>query len=402
MRKWLTPEREALIVELYEKHHNMKAVANEIGKSVKVVYNALEHQGVKRDGNRPEHRKKPKPSGPRCRSRKYCPALITILFKSFGWGAVQIAEATGYKPQGIRNVLVKRGLIEREVAPKNKLDLDQIEHEYVDLGMTSYALGKKYGVNPGSISKWMRERGVSVGKGSRSSNGGKARAEVMNRRRAERFEAVSDKVEVVSSDSLASTTVRCKTCGRTFYWDHKRMWDMDVPCPHCRGTDNESRHMAKMQRKRERKQQREAAREWRMSVPRVCKVCGDPFWSEYDTTSYCSDSCRRRATNRRSSLRKRRAGARASNYRSRMRVAITPETYDPSVTLDAVYKRFHGKCAECGCKTVRSKHYNPRLATLDHIIALGNNGTHTWDNVQLLCSDCNSRKRDLGQMRMAI
>jgi 5-methylcytosine-specific restriction endonuclease McrA len=30
----------------------------------------------------------------------------------------------------------------------------------------------------------------------------------------------------------------------------------------------------------------------------------------------------------------------------------------------------------------------------------GNYGTHTWDNVQLLCSDCNSKKRDLGQMRL--
>jgi 5-methylcytosine-specific restriction endonuclease McrA len=51
---------------------------------------------------------------------------------------------------------------------------------------------------------------------------------------------------------------------------------------------------------------------------------------------------------------------------------------------------------------VRSKHYNPQRATLDHVIALANNGTHTWDNVQLLCSDCNSKKRDLGQMRLAI
>ena len=72
------------------------------------------------------------------------------------------------------------------------------------------------------------------------------------------------------------------------------------------------------------------------------------------------------------------------------------------MTLDAVFKRFKGKCCACGCKVYRSKDYRPDQATLDHIIALANNGTHTWDNVQLLCSDCNSKKRDLGQMRLPI
>ena len=85
-----------------------------------------------------------------------------------------------------------------------------------------------------------------------------------------------------------------------------------------------------------------------------------------------------------------------------MRIKVTKSTYDRTVTLDAVYKKYRGRCCECGCQTTRTSDYDPRQATLDHIIALANNGTHTWDNVQLLCSECNSNKRDLGQMRLAI
>jgi 5-methylcytosine-specific restriction endonuclease McrA len=85
-----------------------------------------------------------------------------------------------------------------------------------------------------------------------------------------------------------------------------------------------------------------------------------------------------------------------------MRIAVTPETYNHAITLSAVYKKFGGVCCECGRKTRRTKKYAPDMATLDHIIALANNGTHTWDNVQLLCATCNSNKRDLGQMRLSI
>jgi hypothetical protein len=160
--------------------------------------------------------------------------------------------------------------------------------------------------------------------------------------------------------------------------------------------------VAKLQREYEHEQQLEAAREWRLSVPRVCKECGEPFYSEYPTAVYCSDGCRKRANNRKNEERKKRNGRNACSYRHRMRIEKTPETYDPSVTLDALYKRKRGKCAMCGCKTVRSSHYSPRWATLDHIVALGNNGTHTWDNMRLACHECNTRKRDLGQMRLAI
>lgn len=299
---------------------------------------------------------------------------------------------------------VKRRLVsagveirKRGVRGSKPRSMQQLTYEYVVLGMSTYELGEKYGVNHATISKWMRERGYCRGKGGGSNTkGAKASAERAKRRYVQRFESVADKVEYLSGGH-GSTTVRCRTCGREFWWDSKRMWAMDVPCPRCRGVDNESRHLAKLQRKYEREQQLEAAREWRLSVPRICKECGEPFYSEHNDAAYCCDTCRRKAKQR-SKAKQPSAGG----YRKRLRIVRTKATYDPSVTLNAVYKRFKGKCCACGCKVYRSQEYRPDQATLDHIIALANNGTHTWDNVQLLCSDCNSRKRDLGQMRLPI
>jgi hypothetical protein len=317
---------------------------------------------------------------------------------------------TGYNSATVGNIISRkfgsrkeRGYVVRAkwgLASIGPDALDVIEQEYL-AGASTYELGEKYGVNPGTIGKWMRKRGHCRGKGSNSSKGGKACAEMARLRYVQRFKSVADKVEYLSG-GCGSTTVRCKACGREFWWDSKRMWTMDVPCPRCRGVDNESRHLAKLQRKYEREQQREAAREWLLSVPRICKECEDPFYSEYENATYCCDACRKRAANRRAAERRMRRGGGTGTYRHRMRIEVTKATYDRTVTLSAVYKKFKGRCCMCGCKTVRSKEHKPNQATLDHVIALNNNGPHTWDNAQLLCSDCNSKKRDLGQMRLPI
>lgn len=288
---------------------------------------------------------------------------------------------------------------------KKDVDLQQLAHEYVDLGMTSYELGPRYGVDPATIRKWMRSIGIVRGKNNpicQEAARGKGAAILKERCKQRVIDKLADeggKLELVEYGE--KLTLRCKACGHKFQ-KSKQGYEHVFTCPHCyKEVLRRQAEEKKARKKHEREQQLEAAREWRLSVPRICKECGQPFYSEYESAAYCSDTCKRRANNRRNDERKRRKGS-ASSYRHRMRIKRMPATYDRTVTLAAVYKKYHGRCCQCGRKTYRTKDYAPNQATLDHIVALANNGTHTWDNVQLLCSDCNSMKRDIGQMRLPL
>jgi hypothetical protein len=58
------------------------------------------------------------------------------------------------------------------------------------------------------------------------------------------------------------------------------------------------------------------------------------------------------------------------------------------------------QCQICGIDTPQSLLKDPRhpqAPTLDHIVPFGKGkgGTHTYDNVQLLCRRCNSNKSDM-------
>lgn len=286
---------------------------------------------------------------------------------------------------------------------KKDVDLQQLAYEYRDLGMTSYELGDKYGVDHTTISKWMRSLGIRKGKPTSvpQSGNGKGAAILKERCRKRviaKLEEEGDTLELVEVGE--KLILRCKVCGHEFQ-KSKCGYSHRFTCPRCYEEELSKQADAKERKNYERQQQLEAAREWRLSVPRICNECGEPFYSEYENATYCSDGCKRRASNRRKNKRKQCRGS-SSGYRHRMRIPITPDTYDRSVTLAAVYSKYHGKCCQCGRKTYRTKQYSPRQATLDHVIALANNGTHTWENVQLLCSECNSAKRDVGQMRLAI
>ncbi len=72
------------------------------------------------------------------------------------------------------------------------------------------------------------------------------------------------------------------------------------------------------------------------------------------------------------------------------------EAYVENVLYAVIWKRDKGICQICGRRChKRWNAYDPLSGTRDHIIALANGGEHSYDNVQLACRDCNSRKRDL-------
>lgn len=65
------------------------------------------------------------------------------------------------------------------------------------------------------------------------------------------------------------------------------------------------------------------------------------------------------------------------------------------IDRQVIYRKYNYKCNICGivCKIANSENYNDLdCATIDHIIPKLKGGTHTYDNVQLLCRNCNNKK----------
>lgn len=77
------------------------------------------------------------------------------------------------------------------------------------------------------------------------------------------------------------------------------------------------------------------------------------------------------------------------------------------ISVDLLAEQHQWVC--CGCKCVCTKsngNSNPYDATIDHIIPVSKGGTHTWDNVQLMCRSCNNAKSDTllngAQLKLAL
>lgn len=129
---------------------------------------------------------------------------------------------------------------------------------------------------------------------------------------------------------------------------------------------------------------------------KICPICGSVFHSEYPNKIYCSKKC---ATKNRDKKRKRNNKFKGKNIRSRCRKYGV--YYDPSVKPELVFARDKMVCKICGFNCDSGDRtwgsFGPYSPSVDHIIALANGGTHTWDNVQTAHVICNSYKRDLSK-----
>ena len=94
---------------------------------------------------------------------------------------------------------------------------------------------------------------------------------------------------------------------------------------------------------------------------------------------------------------KRIALAKESVHRRRVRVSNAKS--DRGISRQALRGRYGDLCCYCGVAMhFRSPHggeYDPRLATIEHVIPISKGGTHVWDNVRLACWQCNVRRNNM-------
>ena len=141
----------------------------------------------------------------------------------------------------------------------------------------------------------------------------------------------------------------------------------------------------------------------------VCKHCNKEFGIETKLNNigivaqinkYCSIECNEEL---KKIIRKRnnKLKYKYKNKYNRIRedkqwAKIYGNKYEP-INRTIVYRKHNYICTSCGVKCVHPNkdNYNQsNAATLDHIIPKSKGGSHTYDNVTLLCRSCNTIKSD--------
>lgn len=110
-----------------------------------------------------------------------------------------------------------------------------------------------------------------------------------------------------------------------------------------------------------------------------CIICKNLFCTTEIKAKTCSKECRMARDRIERSGRYKKIKARGE--------------FDSTVTLRNVFEKYGGICCACGkemsfdCETISNDY-----PSIDHKTPISKGGAHTWDNVQLLCRLCNSKK----------
>ena len=134
---------------------------------------------------------------------------------------------------------------------------------------------------------------------------------------------------------------------------------------------------------------REITQEWLTAHTmreKTCTNCGETFYTNDARKKYCTKECRKKLYNK---------TIRIKRYQQ-----ITSREHDNDITLQQLYIRDKGRCYICGGQTDwndyklinKTKIGQGNYPSIDHVIPLTKQGTHTWDNVRLAHTKCNQRK----------
>lgn len=191
--------------------------------------------------------------------------------------------------------------------------------------------------------------------------------------------------------------LKCKACGAIIRRSMVCVKHGSVRCDECYRREIEQRAAQKIAEKESERKQREWDRTHKryahMNVKQVrfgvCEMCGALYVTCGQKRKFCSVEC----------------GVRCNDaIKKDRRIRKMREVVDnKSITLERLYKKAKGVCALCG-GLCDYKDYIIRddgvfiaggnYPSIDHIVPLNKGGRHAWNNVQLACRDCNSKKSD--------
>ena len=194
------------------------------------------------------------------------------------------------------------------------------------------------------------------------------------------------------TNSEAEIYLQCADCGYMF----KRRATLlrkkrPIQCDNCVRILSEIRekeHRKEISLRAEEKRQATKERkesEYIKTHTGICQRCGRVYLGR-PNTKYCSRDCARRQHD--------------SNKTHLRRIRMRDNYFD-NISLNILAKRDNDICWICKKKVDwTDKTYSERGATkagrnypsIDHVVALKNGGTHTWDNVRLAHRQCNTEK----------
>lgn len=350
---------EQAVIACYEKYESVRPVAEQFDCSSQTIYRILVKYNI------PRTHRHDKPKVRKEWNKKYCPAIIGMYFYVDGIrSATEIGRLLGIPTTSVYQILKRKYKENAEGHRKTRCHIDDalldcIERDYID-GISTYEIGEKYGLYHSTVSKLMKKRGHYRGKG------------------------------YVSDEKLAEYAAQRE---RTQEQRRKERAE-------CKKQRDELLAYQRMQREAEREAERERRRiesEAEYAKEKTCASCGSVFHSECKTQLYCSGTCSRRAKRHRNVAAGKTKLKSYGNHRKRAREHGV--AYEPGITTEKLIERDGNICQICGkpCDSgdVKYGSCGPDYPTIDHIVAIANGGSHTWDNVQLAHFLCNSKKRDL-------
>ncbi len=302
------------------------------------------------------------------------------------------------------------------MATKKKSKMELKMEELAIQGMSARGIAKEAGVSNTTVSNYLRKLGLT-----NTSSYKLTTQEIVDRMREKypTFEYIGGYI-----NGNSKMIVRCKMCGYEFEYtaiNLRPSRNVKMQCDKCNEAGREisrarnalidilGKYIKAVNKECDIK-----VREETESLTRIarkhkhhieCEECGRKFFTNRNNSKACSIKCVNKRNNRIKEIRRREA------IKDNGRI-------DWDITLDKIIARDGNTCHICGNVCDKEDFEIDGLGnfivkanypSIDHVIAVSNGGTHTWDNVKLAHHYCNSVKNDKqvyergdGQLIMAL